>query len=420
MKAKMLAVGGHLLLAAAIVFAALLFRNPGGQAVNWTFPYFSGAANLESPGEWRINPEEYAAVRDMPADEYRGHRHQASDASVEYSFNNYGYVLVVAAARSVFGWMGEGDAVVALQIAVHAALSLALVALLGGWLRRGIFILFYAVNPVVLHVVTFPYYYFWTVVPCALLALLWLRRERIGYWILAIAPLLYLSYLIRPPVLFVCLLAFAVAFRPGQRLVTLCAGAAFALLVLFANVQTYSSPWHTAYVGIGAYDNPYGIDGPFDENGYAYYERVTGRAMDSNPVDGTFQQAAVRDDYWRVLRERYLEIARERPLMLVRNAALNTAEAFALGYDADRRWVTWASAFSGLVMLGLIVLSRAWIWGAGILCYAAAFTPYFPPIPAYLFGAYLLTALAAGQVAEHLLDRLRGRQAGGVAAPPPA
>jgi hypothetical protein len=419
MKTRLVTFGWNALLAAAIIAAGLVFKNPEAQALNWSFPYFSGAANMDTLGEWRISPSDYAAVRDLTPAEYREYRHQASDETIAYSFNNYGYVLVVAAARTLFSWMGEANAVVALQMAMHVILSLTVVALLVGRVPRIAFILLFAINPVVLRFVTFPYYYFWTVVPCALLAIVWLRRERVGSWIVPIALALYLSYLVRPPVLFVCLLIFAVAFRPGQRIVTLAAAAVFALLVLFVNVQTYSSPWHTAYVGVGAYSNPFGINGPFDENGYSYYKSVTGVQVDTNPMNGSFQTAAARDDYWRVLRARYLEIAKDKPLLLARNAALNTAEAFALGYDANRRWVTLASAAAGLIMIILIVISRAWIWGIGIFCYAAAFTPYFPPIPAYLFGAYFLTALAVGQVADFLIDWLKRRQAAGRRVPEP-
>lgn len=397
------------LLAGLIACAAFVFRNSGGQSVDWSFPYFSGAANL-AVGGWRVSPAEYAAVRGIEPADYRAHRHERTTDTVEYTFNNYGYVWVVAAARTLFGWMGDGNAVVTLQVVVHIAVALALFAMLWTPLRRCTFFLLYAVNPVVLHIVTYPYYYFWSVLPCALLAVTWLQRERIGAWILPIAVGLAFSYLIRPPVLFVCLLVLVVAFRPGQRAVTLAAAGLFAALLFFGAARTYSSPWHTVYVGIGAYENPYGIDGPLDERGFDYYRDTTGVVIDMNPIDGTFQDAAARERYWGVLRERYLEIAHERPLLLVRNAAYNTAESFALGYDADRSWVTLLSGLAGLVMIGLIVASRAWIWGLGILCYAAAFTPYFPPIPAYLFGAYLLTALAAGHVAERFAPPLMPRQ----------
>jgi hypothetical protein len=45
---------------------------------------------------------------------------------------------------------------------------------------------------------------------------------------------------------------------------------------------------------------------------------------------------------------------------------------FAFGYDADRRWVTLLSAGAGLVMIGLIIFCRQWVWGLGIPCYAAS------------------------------------------------
>jgi hypothetical protein len=398
------------LLVGAIALAAAMFRNPGGQSVDWSFPYFSGAANFGSFGEWHISPSEYAAVRGMSIADYREHRHLRAQDTLPYTYNNYGYVLVVLAARTWFPWLGEGDAVALLQCVAHVAICLGIFSLLGTPVQRWAFVLLYAVNPVVLRLVTYPYYYFWSALPCALLAVVWLRRDRIGWWIMPTALALFVAWLIRPPVLFVCLLVFALAFRAGQRIATASAALVFAALVALASPLTYSSPWHTVYVGIGAYENPYGLDGPYDEHGYALYQRVTGMRIDMNPVDGSFQRAEERERYWRVLRENYLQIARERPLMLLRNAAFNTAEAFALGYDVDRRWVTLLSGLGGVAMIALIAGFRLWTWGLGILCYAAAFTPYFPPIPAYLFGAYLLSALAAGDIAERLLGRAPWRQ----------
>src|SRR5262249_25506299 len=79
------------LLAATIACAAFVFRNRGGQAVDWSFPYFSGAANF-ALHEWRVSPAEYAAVRDMDPGDYRAHRHQRSADTIRYTYQNYGYV----------------------------------------------------------------------------------------------------------------------------------------------------------------------------------------------------------------------------------------------------------------------------------------------------------------------------------------
>lgn len=394
------------LLFALIIAAALVFRNRGAQSVAFTFPYFSGAANATVLYDWNISPSDYQRVKSLPVEQYLAYRHQRTADLHPNTYNNYGYVLVVLLARTIFWWMGDGNAVVCLQILVHAAISLAIVRLLGTPVRRWSFVILYAVNPLVLHVVTFPYYYFWAVVPCFVFA----------YWALGGAPrmiwivpgaifLFFFGFLIRPPTLFVCLLAFGLLFWRGRRLSAAIGICAFAALQFQAGGHFYTSPWHTAYIGIGAYPNPYGIEKPLDSAGFDFYRKTTGREMTSNPIDGSFQDSQQRDRYWSALRARYLEILAGSPILIARNAALNLVQSFGVGYDVDRRWVVVPSMLMGLGMIALILLSRQWMWGLGILAYAAGFAAYFPPIPAYLFGAYLFIALAGGGIIEDLRQR---------------
>jgi hypothetical protein len=211
-----------------------------------------------------------------------------------------------------------------------------------------------------------------------------------------------------------------VLLRQGRRLGAAVAFCAFALLQYQAVGHFTTSPWHTAYIGIGAYPNPYGINKPFDNLGFDYYRAKTGKQMSTDPINGTFQDAGARDDYWRVLRARYMEILERSPLLIVRNAVLNTVQSFGAGYAVDRPWAVVPGTLAGLAMIALAVFCRQWIWGLGILAYAAGFTPYFPPIPAYLFGAYMFTALAAGGIIEDLRRRWTGRQPAPRSDPPPA
>jgi hypothetical protein len=393
------------LLFVLIVVSALAFRNRGAESLAFTFPYFSGAANIEALYDWRISPSDYKRVQDLSVQQYLAYRHQRTADFHLNTYNNYGYVLVVLTARTLFWWMGDGNAVVTLQIIAHAAMCLAILTLLTTPVRRWTFILLYAVNPLVLHFVSFPYYYFWAVVPCFVFAYLALGGARGRTWILPGVILLFLGFLIRPSTLFVCLATFALLLWQGRRLTAAIAFCAFALLQFQAIGHFYTSPWHTAYIGVGAYPNPYGIKGPVDSAGLDFYRETTGKQMSSDPITGSFQNLQERDDYWRVLRARYFEILTESPFLIVRNAALNMAQSFGVGYDVKRPWVAFPGTIFGLIMIGLIVLSRQWIWGIAILVYAAAFAEYFPPIPAYLFGAYLFIALAGGGIIEDLRRR---------------
>src|SRR6185437_8510633 len=401
--------GRYALLFALIIVSALVFRNRGSQSLDFTFPYFSGAANIESLYDWRISPSDYQRVKGLRAKQYLAYRHQRTQDFHLNTYNNYGYVLIVLVARTLFWWMGDGNAAVTLEIIVHAAICLAVFARLATFVRRWTFLVLYALNPIVLHVVTFPYYYFWAVLPCFVLAYVGLGGAKGKAWVVPGVMLIFLGFLVRPPTLFVCLLTFALLVWQGRRATATIAVCAFALLQFQALGHFYTSPWHTAYIGLGAYSNPFGIAKPLDSAGFDYYRNQTGKQMTTDPISGSFQDPHSRADYWNVLHTRYSRIFRDHPILIARNAVLNTIQSFGPGYDVDRSWVTLLSTVAGLIMIGLIVVCRQWLWGLAILAYAVAFTPYFPPVPAYLFGAYLFTALAMGGIVERLASAISQR-----------
>jgi len=49
-----------------------------------------------------------------------------------------------------------------------------------------------------------------------------------------------------------------------------------------------SRPWHTIYLGIGAYQNDFGIDDLSDVRGYEYFYSRTGILIDTNAVNGNW------------------------------------------------------------------------------------------------------------------------------------
>jgi hypothetical protein len=395
-----------LLVASAIIIAALVFRSNGLMGVNWSFPYFSGAANFESLYDWKISPSEYAKVMAMSISEQMAYRYVATDETIGYSYNDYGYVLVALVARHIFWWMGDIDSVVVLQIIIHVVLSLTTLVFLRSTIQRTVFFFAFSVNPLVIHIVTLPFYYFWTAIPSFIFIFVWFRGCKPSIWVWPIAGLCFFSFLVRPTTIFVCLLVFAVILLKERRVVVFAGLTLFLGFSIHSHAKSRKSPWHTMYIGIGAYENPYMPSKPLDSNGYAYYERITGRTVSTNAISGIFNDPESREHYDAIMRSAYWDVARESPVLLVRNAVFNTLQAFSLGYDADRKWVQFASAITGLLMIGLIVWARQWIWGVGIIAVAGSFMLYFPPIPAYLFGAYPFTVLAASGIMEALWRRL--------------
>ena len=142
-----------------IALMAFVFRNESLQSANWSFPYFSGAANFERPFDWRISPSEFEKVSQMSVEEHRSYRYVATSETIPNTINSYGYVLVALAARSMFFWVGDIQSVIMLQVLVHIGISLLFMAyLLESRLQRGLFFVVYAVNPLVLHIATFPFF----------------------------------------------------------------------------------------------------------------------------------------------------------------------------------------------------------------------------------------------------------------------
>lgn len=389
----------QLLVAAVLVVgSAALFKNDGVQGVNWTLPYLSGAANFQSLTEWRISPADYDRVVKMTAAEHRVYRYQRTEDTVFNTNNAYGYVLVALAARNLFPWLGDLQAVVHLQVLVHVALSLFIfAAVLRTPLQRWLFIILYAANPIIVYVVTYPFYYFWTCIPSVALAVVWLRPEWIRTVVPLLTPVLLFSLLVRPTTVFVCLFTFAVAFWIGRSRATraVVAGSLIAFVAGTALIAqgTGTPPYHTMYIGIGAYPNPHGIERPVDNEGYDYFEQETGIEISTHAIHGNWNNPELKELYMETLRGRYFEITRDTPLLLARNALYNFAQSFSVGYDTSRAWLRPISAALGALVIGFLVFTRQWTWLVGTIAYTAAFAWYFPPIPAYLFGAYLLTTI---------------------------
>ncbi|MBM3206946.1 MAG: hypothetical protein FJZ43_04980, partial [Candidatus Staskawiczbacteria bacterium] len=276
-----------------IVLITFLTRTEINQSVGWTYPYCSGAANLDFSLKWEIDPNEYAVVSKMHQDEYRSHRHIVSENPIIYEYNNFGYVLIVFIARNLFFWMGDLNSVILLQILVHAFISISIIKRLNSKLLAPLFLFLYAVNPFVSHFVTFPFYYFWAVIPSYIFLLLFFRKKSFTYELFYLLPLLYFAYIIRPTtilIIFFFLFYQIILDKSKFRLSALSSLIVFsALAFLLSSTPStlgrrgqQSTIWHTAYIGLGAYPNKYGIQ-LSDEFAFTKYHKETGIGMSSNP-----------------------------------------------------------------------------------------------------------------------------------------
>jgi len=380
---------------ALILLSALVFQNNNNQGINWTFPYFSGAANFERLFEWKISPSEYEVAKKLSDQEYRKYRHNETKETIISISNFYGYVLIAIASRILFPWSGDLNGIILFQIFIHVLTSLfILIKVFENSFQRYSYLFLYAANPLIIYFTTYPSYYFWTSIPSILFLIIFLQpRWRLVSIPLSV-PVLLFSFMIRPTTLFLCifiyLFAIASAAVKRDRWVFFFCLSLFAGGVTLLQGQSIRSPWHTMYVGLGAYSNNFGIDGLSDTNGYLLFHRQTGETIDTNPISGNYNNLVTRKQYDEILMRQYMHIANEYPMSLLRNAVLNTSLAFSIGYIVNKAWVNWSMIFLGLMVITLFVMTRQWVWLFSVLATSLGYTWYYPPIPAYHFGAYLL------------------------------
>jgi len=380
-------------LGVAIAGACTVFDNPKTQNIYLVVPFLSGAANWEPGRGWMYAEEDTRRLMAMTPEEREDVRLEPSEELVPYGAQAPGLVYIALVARHAFFWMGDLGALEWLQVAVHVAISLTLVALLRTRLQKVLFFGLYALNPLVIYVATFPYYYFWQVVPSALLvAYLFDRRFRYGWLAVPAVGLLAFLHVVRPTMVFVsALFLFFVFLREPWRV----AGAAVALalvcgaLLLATRPDEPVNPWHTAYTGIGAWPNPH-VQELSDGPGHILYEEAYGEKLEFG-VGGNWSDPVVKERYRRLTREAYLEVARQSPLLLVRNAVLNVFASFSIGYITESQTLSYASAAVGFVYCMVLLAARRLLFVAAILASCVSFTLYFPPVPVYVYGTYILT-----------------------------
>lgn len=148
-----------------------------------------------------------------------------------------------------------------------------------------------------------------------------------------------------------------------------------------------SQPWHTAYVGIGAYQNSAGIE-LSDQSGYKRFLEQTGIQIEIDSPYGNIYDPNVRESYYSNLRDGLMSYAKEHPWQLAKNALLNVLQSFSVGYPVDHKKLAYASAFLGLIVFIILIKTRLYFILVLAFANVAGFAFYFPPIPAYMFGNY--------------------------------
>jgi hypothetical protein len=389
----------HIFLIIIIAASATVFMNKSNQSINWTYPYFSGAANFKHVFEWKISKSDYNNVRNLSDLEYRSYKHKGSNDLITNKVNNYGYLLVALISMKIFPNLGDLWGIIFLQLLCHTFTSVVFIThIFKTQFQRIGFLLLYAINPFIIHYVTFPFYYFWLSLPSFFLAALILKPEWRNWLIYLATPFLIFSILIRSTSVFLVLIFYIQSYLytryRGINLKFISLIGVFFVSLYFISKISNRSPWHTVYIGLGAYPNSIGINDLSDEVGHQFFYNSTGITINTNAVYGNWNDPSIQEIYSKTLKNRCLGILYDNPKIYIKNAILNTIQIFSLGYFYKRPGLTYFSIFIGFAVIIFLYFTNQIKWIIAILSSGISFSLYFPPIPAYNFAAYLLIVIA--------------------------
>lgn len=378
-----------------------------GMSPAWTVPYFSGSANLEAGMGWRFLPSEVDSLKQANGFEYYLYRFKRGNEQAlrTYHYNSSGYVYVIHFSQWLFPFVNEAGSVVILQLLLHFIICVALLRHLNSQISRFVFSLIYACNPLILYIVTMPFYYFLPSLSSFLLLYFFLKK--------------------RPGLLITILLLLAGCFFPY------CRKTIFPLELLISGLFLYrrhyfpavvnlvflllfpvfikkaggisdpkTGPWHSVLIGVGAYPNPYEFLNKLSDNtGMDLYRKEKDPTLSSS-MEGKFVfDPAVQNAYLSFVREKYFSILREHPILLIRNACLNFFQGYSVGHVSNFSFLlNIIISLSGAGILLFLFWRKAYFYLVAIGFSHIAFTPFYPPIPAYMFGSYLLLGFAICQI----------------------
>jgi hypothetical protein len=104
-------------------------------------------------------------------------------------------------------------------------------------------------------------------------------------------------------------------------------------------------------------------------------------------------------EYYGYCKEAYWNFFKANPFLVFRNAVLNFLQSFSIGYINAGGWLlNLLSAGLGLIFLVVLFIYKKYIPALLIAFSGIGFTPYYPPIPVYMFGGYILIVFFSVEV----------------------
>lgn len=389
-----------------IIFIGLRFTDFNQTMTSfWVGPVLSAAVNFDwSNFNIYINLDEVYRFSELSENEFWKYNFSDTKDLILYDYLTNGLVILVVLSKKIFFFAGDLEALQYLQYLMHIGISIFTISLFKEKYQKFLFFILYAINPIVLWVVNYPFYYFWQVIP-SFIFIYWYLKKDISLGLLSAFSVIFaFIYITRPTVLLLILLFYTfLAFKNSFK------KAFFGLVIFFGLVNISSglsiSPYHTMYVGIGAYSNPYNIKLD-DEAGYNYYKEQTGNIVNS----GNIMQTKIKNDYYKILKEKYIQIIKKNPFMILRNATLNTIQAYSIGYSHNLNQkfankIIYLSLLIGILVIVLLLYTKQYVIFLALGFASASFTLYYPPILTYMFGNFILLVVGFIGIIDYFIKQ---------------
>lgn len=392
-----------ILLASLLTNLIYLYSRTEGMSVNWTAPYYSAAANLEFNGEFNVSQKDVNTFKDLDDIKKEDRYHfRKSDTLTTYNHNPIGFAYIIWFATKLFPFAGTQLALIFLQISMFLILSgIVLFSKTIPALFKFIFTVLFIFNPIVIKFTTFNFYYFWQIIPVFLIVLYFLNTRMNVLLLLSFSFVVGVVLSFRPTIILTVFLFLFIVFKKEKISHAIVVLIAVLTPLTFAIKPTEKNFFHTAYIGVGAYANPWSIK-LSDNDGYSLYERKYGEVLNAS-FGGNYYDSKTISKYKKITEEQFFKNINQKPLLFIKNAVVNTLQGFSVGYfNGAHDWFNYILAILGAGNLVFLLYLRR--WGAIILILSVVTTisPYFPPIPAYFFGGYLAVLFALYEIMRNL------------------
>jgi hypothetical protein len=369
-----------------------------------TVPYFSGAALINQSDRWIFNVNEVDSLKKINAvadtklriqllDHYKFSRLPSTTHT--YELNQPGLVYLISASQFLFPLYGEIGSLKLFQLCIHLLFSYLILISLRNPKKQIAFFFLYIINPFIIYLTLFPFYYFWQVIN-AFVAILLLKNTRLHKpAILLLTALLFAGlYHVRVSTLPLSIFVLVFCFYKLSVFLRSTAVVFMIAVIMLLNPSYLSKhPGHVMYSSLGAYgQSP--VRGFSDNISFEDYNKATGNNFTYESTPSLYDSTVIMGEArWGA--KQFISFAKSQPLIILRNACLNFFESFSLGYSTASMAITYLSAALGFLFFCLLAYRRHYQFIFLIMGSTVSYIFYLAPVPIYLFGTYVLLAFAA-------------------------